>query len=117
MSMNNTTYRPSGWSPGTLFRLHFEWMALAAGLLLMAAMDPAAAGEGFCLLEWLGVHWCPGEGLGRSIAWVANGNIAKSMELNIMGIPTILILVGRISYLIDRNYHIANKIGSTLWPE
>lgn len=92
-------------------------MALAAGLLLMTSMDPGSAAGGFCLLEVLGISWCPGNGLGRSIAWLANGNIAKSLELNVMGIPTILILGGRIGYLIDKNFHITNKIGSVLWPE
>lgn len=98
------------------FQRHFEWTALAAGLLLMAAIDPYGPREwGLCLLEWAGMSWCPGEGLGRSVALLVRGDLAASLQYHLMGIPAVSIMAGRISYLIHRNIQHKPKYGDLLW--
>ncbi|HCI72364.1 MAG TPA: DUF2752 domain-containing protein, partial [Balneola sp.] len=49
-------------------RPHIEWVAFMIGLILMATMDPMTKGTSFCFFELLGISFCPGEGLGHSIA-------------------------------------------------
>ncbi len=104
-------------SLSSVFNRHFEWFVLLAGLLMMAVLDPRTAGEGYCLLEWMGITWCPGDGLGRSIAWATHGEFYKSLEYNIMGIPSIIIIGGRVLYLVDGEFHLTDKIRSLIWPE
>ncbi|MDZ7774001.1 MAG: DUF2752 domain-containing protein [Balneolaceae bacterium] len=102
----------------SFFRRHFEWCALAAGLLLMAAIDPYTAREGgFCLLEWAGMSWCPGEGLGRSVALLMRGDLAASLQMHFMGIPAVSIMGGRISYLVHLNIQHKPNNGDLLWRE
>lgn len=97
------------------FRRHFEWTALAAGLLLMATIDPYAPREwGLCLLEWAGI-WCPGEGLGRSVALLMRGDLAASLQHHFMAIPAVSIMAGRVSYLIHRNFQHKPNNGDLIW--
>ncbi len=87
------------------FNRHFEWAALATGLLLMALMNPYAdQGASWCLLEWAGVPFCPGEGLGHSIAFIFRGDWHSAMRANVLGPFAILVLVGRIGTLLKRNF-------------
>lgn len=92
-----------GWTRamGDLFYAHCEWMALAGGLLLAASFDPYSSSEfTWCLLEWIGIPWCPGEGLGHSIAFMARGDIHNSLSSNLMGLPAIIIIGSRTVFLI-----------------
>ncbi|NGP87893.1 DUF2752 domain-containing protein [Fodinibius halophilus] len=84
-----------------LFKNYFEIAAFTAGLLLLAFMDPEIAnGPGLCVFEQLGISFCPGDGLGHSIAYTFDGNIDNAMQSNILGPFAIIILIGRIGYLI-----------------
>lgn len=84
-----------------LFYAHFEWMALAGGLMLAASFDPYGSSEfTWCLLEWIGIPWCPGEGLGHSIAFMVRGDIHNSLSSNFMGLPAIIIIGLRTVFLI-----------------
>lgn len=87
------------------FQHHFEWLALAAGLLAMALMNPyESQGASWCLLEWAGLNYCPGEGLGHSIAYSVRGDFSNAMNAHIMGPAAIIILAGRIAYLLKQNF-------------
>lgn len=82
------------------FKNYFEITAFAFGLLLLAFMDPETArGPGLCLFEQLGITFCPGDGLGHSIAYVFNGNIYIALQANLLGPFAVLIIGGRIGYL------------------
>lgn len=84
-----------------LFDKHFEWLALALALLLMAGMNPYTTnGASWCLLELAQFPYCPGEGLGHSIAYTVRGDLDKAFGANIMGPPAILIITARIGYLL-----------------
>ncbi len=75
---------------------HIEWIAFLSGLILMGSMDPTIKGFSFCFFEWIGIPFCPGEGLGHSIAWFFRGEFAKAVESNLFGIPAVFILSFRI---------------------
>ncbi|WP_138429700.1 DUF2752 domain-containing protein [Fodinibius saliphilus] len=91
-----------------LFRNYFEITAFSVGLILLALMDPEIAnGPDLCLFEQVGITFCPGDGLGHSIAYTFNGDISNAMQSNILGPFAIIILVGRVGYLIHNK--ITNK--------
>lgn len=83
------------------FNNYFEIAAFSAGLLLLVFMDPAAAnGPSFCLFEQLGITFCPGDGLGHSIAYTFEGEIGNALESNLLGPAAIVVIVSRIVSLI-----------------
>ena len=82
------------------FNTHFEWMALATGLFLMALMDPSVDASSWCLFERLGVYFCPGEGLGHSIAYLFRGELAEAWKAHPVGPLAVAVMGGRIFYLI-----------------
>jgi hypothetical protein len=92
-----------------LFFLHFEWMALTAGLLLMALLDPFAEAATLCPVERLGFEFCPGEGLGRSISHAFRGDFLASISMHPAGILAILIIIGRIGSIFRRNLNIKHN--------
>ncbi len=75
---------------------HIEWVVFLIGLILMATMNPYETGETFCLLERAGITFCPGNGLGHSIAFLFRGEFKHSINSNLLGILTVLILSFRI---------------------
>jgi hypothetical protein len=48
------------------------------------------------LFDALGVSFCPGCGLGHSIAWLARGDLAASFQAHPLGLPA----VGLVGYRI-----------------
>ena len=75
---------------------HIEWVVFLGGLLLMATMDPATEGHSLCLFEALGFHFCPGEGLGHSIAYLFRGEFRMAIQANFMGPIAVVVLGARI---------------------
>ncbi len=96
---------------------HFEWLALSLGLVLMAVMNPyTESGFTLCLFENIGITFCPGEGLGHSIAFLVRGEYTSAIEANFMGPAAALIIVARILYLLHnlffkRNINISDNNG------
>ena len=68
-----------------LIHRHSEWVVFFIGLLLMATMNPYVDGTSLCLFETLGLKYCPGEGLGHSIAFLFRGEYKAALEANLMG--------------------------------
>ncbi len=89
-----------------LFFLHFEWLVLATGLVLLAFMDPLLQGQTLCPIERLGFSYCPGEGLGRSVSHAFRGDFKASFYSHPAGIAAILIITGRIISIFNRNFNI-----------
>lgn len=88
-----------------IFNRHFEWMIFAIGLLLLAMMNPyAEQGASWCLLEWAGVPFCPGEGLGHSVAFIFRGDWHSAMQANVLGPFAMVIILGRIGTLLNKNF-------------
>ncbi len=74
---------------------HFEWIAWVMGITLMAAMNPEIQQTSFCLFEWIGVSWCPGHGLGHSIAYLFRGEWALAFQAHPLGPPAVPLLLYR----------------------
>tara|TARA_R110000868_G_scaffold304437_23_gene565448 strand:+ start:17031 stop:17339 length:309 start_codon:yes stop_codon:yes gene_type:complete len=64
---------------------HSEWIVFLVGLILMAAMNPYSTSTSWCLIDFIGFTYCPGEGLGHSIAFLFRGEIINSIHANLMG--------------------------------
>lgn len=66
----------------------------------------------WCPLANLGIQWCPGCGLGRSITQLFHGNIAESLKLHWFGIPALLIICMRVVTLLklecNRKFNLKN---------
>lgn len=83
----------------------------AAGLGLLAFVDPHASGAStLCPFHhvgaWIGaalgsgpLAFCPGCGLGRSIAALWNGDLALSWSLHPLGVPAVAVLAHRLTVL------------------
>lgn len=89
---------------------NFEWIALAAGLFLLAIMSPYDKGQSFCLLEYAGYDFCPGDGLGHSISFFFRGEFQNSLHAHFMGMPAVLILSMRILFLLNNNFNQKERI-------
>ncbi|CAN5244625.1 hypothetical protein BH23BAC3_BH23BAC3_01010 [soil metagenome] len=92
------------------FFLHFEWLVLSSGLVLMAFIDPADNKSTLCLFEFIGINFCPGEGFGRSIALVFRGEILESFQMHPLGLPGITIIAHRIVSIFKRNRSLTKMI-------
>lgn len=78
---------------------HLEWFVFCMGILLLALMNPAEAGTSFCIFDLVGIEFCPGEGLGHSIAYTFRGELDQALNAHFAGPFAILILSARIVYL------------------
>lgn len=87
------------------FFLHFEWIVLISGLLLMAVMDPLSQSSSLCIINRLGFEFCPGCGLGTSIAYAARGDLTASLYTHPFGLLAIVIILGRVGVIFRRNFN------------
>lgn len=79
-------------------RARLEAIFWIAGLVAVALPDPS--GDPWlraCLFdrvgEWIGWPFCPGCGLGRSVAWLVRGDLAASFAMHPLGLPAAAILL------------------------
>lgn len=75
---------------------HSEWVIFSLGLILLALMSPDNTDASLCLFEWLGVEFCPGDGLGHSISYTFRGNIRAALDAHLAGPAAVLIITLRI---------------------
>ncbi len=69
-------------------------------LIALAWTDPAAPPlVDICLLKHIGI-WCPGCGLGHSIAFLLDGQWLRSWNAHVLGLPAALVLGGRVTSLL-----------------
>ena len=88
-------------------RIPLEAWIWTAALLGLAFVGPSLEGHlTFCIPSWLGLDFCWGCGLGRSIGHALHGNALASWEAHPLGFITIGVLVGRIITLIKRSTNI-----------
>lgn len=77
-------------------KVNFEAWVWFAGLTILAILKPDAHTHfTICPFRLMGIEWCPGCGLGRSISYLFHGNISASYHCHILGIPTALYLSAR----------------------
>ncbi|MBA4252105.1 MAG: hypothetical protein C0442_10355 [Chlorobiaceae bacterium] len=63
----------------------------------------------FCVINIVGITWCPGCGIGKSISYLLHGDIYKSFETHILGTPALILIIIRIVQL----YNFKNKLKLT----
>lgn len=83
---------------------NLEWLTFFVGLILMGTMDPFTEGSSFCLFDMIGIPFCPGEGLGHSIAWFFRGEFSQSFQANLFGPIAVIILSSRILLIWKEKY-------------
>ncbi|GAB5520997.1 MAG: hypothetical protein RhofKO_32480 [Rhodothermales bacterium] len=82
-------------------RLPLEALIWTAGLIALACTNPNAPGLfDLCVFKWLGFSGCPGCGLGHAIAHLFRGEWLASWQAHPLGVPALLVLVGRIVTLL-----------------
>lgn len=77
-------------------RLPLELFFWILAVVLLATADPHAHHFSLCPLANLGIEWCPGCGLGRSISALFHGEIKESLNFHWFGIPALMVIVYRI---------------------
>ncbi|OOQ61489.1 hypothetical protein BC343_20600 [Mucilaginibacter pedocola] len=93
-----------------LFNRYFELVIWITALACLAFSDPASHSHfSLCPLKQLGFSWCPGCGLGHSIAYLFHGDIANSFHSHWLGIPVTIALFYRI-YTLARPVNYLQKI-------
>lgn len=91
------------------FFLHFEWMVLLSGLLFVVFLDPFSQSISFCPIDRLGFDFCPGCGLGKSVALAARGHLSASLQSHPMGLIAVFIIITRIGSIFHRNYKLVKE--------
>ncbi|MCF8228676.1 MAG: DUF2752 domain-containing protein [Bacteroidales bacterium] len=77
----------------------FIWMG---ALVFLAFQDPGVHHYSLCPLHNLGLDFCPGCGLGRSISAFFQGDLKTSFELHPLGFFAVIILSVRI-FMVFKN--------------
>jgi hypothetical protein len=104
--------------------LPLEAVVWLAGLTFLLWLDPASGarqGPDLCLAHRLGIPFCPGCGLGRSIALALDGRPIDSFLTHPLGMPALAVLLARIVQLLvshrGRRLTGADRGEFAVWPE
>jgi hypothetical protein len=84
-----------------LVKWPFELVVWLGGLLILAFSYPVSGHFSLCPLANVGILWCPGCGIGRSISYLFHGEIILSFKHHWFGIPALIILMYRIWQLLN----------------
>lgn len=78
------------------WRIGLETVTWIAALTYLAIHNPyVQTAFSICPLENLGFHYCPGCGLGRSVSFILHGDVMRSVETHLLGIPATIIIIFR----------------------
>jgi hypothetical protein len=84
----------------TFFLKYFELTFWVAAIIALGVCNPSAATHyTLCPLKLMGITWCPGCGLGHSIAFLLHGDIKSSVHAHWLGVPALIIILHRIYVL------------------
>src|SRR5690554_4348265 len=97
-----------------LLKQHIEWIAFTLGILALAFMDPETSGTSFCLFNFMGIEFCPGDGLGHSISYTFRADLESAFKAHLFGPFALLILIFRIIHIwkikfLNKNLSIFNR--------
>lgn len=86
-----------------IIRRHNELLIWVAALIYLYSIDPLAEPAiNFCFFHWIGIDFCPGCGIGRSIGAALHFDWQESLQLHWFGIPALLIIFYRILTLLKQ---------------
>lgn len=79
-----------------MIRKNLEAIIWMTALISLVFLDPTASHYSLCLFSHLGLGYCPGCGLGRSIAYFFQGDVTQSFNSHPLGMAAVFILSYRI---------------------
>lgn len=79
-------------------------------LVLLATANPHEHHFSLCPLANLGITWCPGCGLGRSITALFHGDVSASFSHHWFGIPALILICYRIYQLTKQLFNKQKEI-------
>ena len=86
---------------GFLYYLNIELIVWIAALLYLGIGNFEQGSQfSFCPLHNLGIHFCPGCGIGRSISFLLHGNFLQSIHTHWLGPLAFVIICMRLIQLI-----------------
>jgi len=81
----------------TFFLNYFELTFWVSALIALGISYPTQTTHfTLCPLKLMGITWCPGCGLGHSIAFLLRGDVRNSFHAHWMGVPALIIILYRI---------------------
>lgn len=84
-------------------KLPAEALIWAGGLVALFFIDPAHDHFSLCPFHQLGITFCPGCGLGRSVSHLLHGEFVRSFTVHPLGALAVVLLLHRIFQLIKNN--------------
>jgi hypothetical protein len=88
-----------------------ELLAWVTALIVPVFINPYANDHfTVCIFRLLGVEWCPGCGLGRSIALFYRGEWMQSLQAHWLGIAAVGIISARIIALLKLQFNKTTKL-------
>jgi hypothetical protein len=82
-----------------IMNLPLELITWICAILFLAFTASGSEHSSLCPLDNIGLTWCPGCGLGRSIRFLLHGEFSLSIQHHWFGIPAFIILIYRIMQL------------------
>lgn len=82
----------------TELQKHFELLFWVAALLLLFFMNMGNENS-LCFFRWIGLGWCPGDGIGHSMQSALHFQLGKSFQQHPLGIVGVMIIFNRIKQL------------------
>lgn len=92
-----------------LSRWPIELAVWVSALVLLYFSNPEKHHHTLCPIGAAGFDWCPGCGLGRSIASLLQGDVVASVQMHVLGIPVLAVLVYRIYTLCKKELMVIKK--------
>jgi len=85
--------------------INLEAVLWLLGLGFLLLINPYSEGHHtLCPFKNIGFEYCPGCGLGRSIALLYHGELVESLQTHPLGIPALIIILHRIVFLLYRPF-------------
>lgn len=88
-----------------IFR-HIELIFWLSALVWLLFVDVNNQHFTFCPISNLGLDFCPGCGLGKSISLIMTGEIQRSFESHPLGLFALIIILNRIFVLIFNKFRL-----------
>jgi hypothetical protein len=89
----------------TWIKQHFELLFWAAALTILFFLPEQKTDSSLCMFTWLGFGHCPGCGIGHSIHYALQLNLATSFHHHPIGIFAVLVIFRRIKQLLYPTTH------------
>lgn len=82
---------------------NFELTFWLTGLMYLISINPTNDHFTFCPLNQIGIDWCPGCGLGKSLSFIFHLDLLQSIKTHPLGIFALIIIIHRI-YILTKNF-------------